>query len=203
VVLALGGDERDAEWLVGLLRQEKLRADVLWALGFSGQAVAAEACLEWMGDAKVAALAGEAFSAIIGLKLEGEYRMPPKEEGEALVPLEQEDLEANLVPGPEASLPVPVAEAVERWWQKARKDFERGTRYLRGSKLDAAGFLQALGSEPMRRRHVLALELGIRSRGAHLVQTRALTRRQRAELDAVLGGRASVSMNPFTKLFGG
>jgi uncharacterized protein (TIGR02270 family) len=202
VVLALGGDERDAEGLVALLRQEPLRADVLWALGFSGQALAAEACLEWMGDDKVASLAGEAFSAITGLKLEGEYQKPPKEEGDALAPLEEEDLDADLVPGPEASLPVPVREAVERWWQKARKGFERGTRYLRGNKLDAGSLLEALGREPMRRRPTLALELAIRSRGAHLLQTRAFTRRQQAELSAALAGRAQVSMNPFAKLFG-
>jgi uncharacterized protein (TIGR02270 family) len=202
VVLALGGDERDAEELAGLLRQESLRADVLWALGFSGQALAAEACLEWMGDDKVAALAGEAFSAITGLKLEGEYQKPPKEEGDALAPLEEEDLDADLVPGPAASLPVPVREAVERWWQKARKGFERGTRYLRGNKLDAGGLLEALGREPMRRRPALALELAIRSRGAHLLQTRAFTRRQQAELNAALAGRSQISMNPFAKLFG-
>jgi uncharacterized protein (TIGR02270 family) len=202
VVLALGGDAKDAEWMVGLLRQEALRAEVLWALGFTGQALAAEACLEWMGDAKAAALAGEAFSAITGLKLEGEYRLPPKEEGEALVPLEQEDLDADLVPGPEASLPLPVPAAVERWWQTAKKGFEHGARYLRGSKLEARSLLEALGQEPMRRRHVLALELAIRSRGAHLFPTRAFTGRQRAELSAVLAGKPGVSMNPFSKLFG-
>ncbi|HVG57993.1 MAG TPA: TIGR02270 family protein [Hyalangium sp.] len=201
-VLALGGDERDLELLTGLLRQEALRADVLWALGFSGQALAAEACLEWMDDDKVAALAGEAFSAITGLKLEREYRKAAKEESESLIPLEEEDLDANLVPGPEASLPIPVREAVERWWQKAQKGFERGARYLRGNKLDADRLVEALGSEPMRRRPVLALELAIRSRGALLLQTRAFTHRQRAELRAALAGRTAVSMNAFSKLFG-
>jgi uncharacterized protein (TIGR02270 family) len=202
-VLALGGDERDAEWLVGQLRQEDLRADVLWALGFSGHAVAAHACLECMGgEDKTAALAGEAFSAITGLKLEGEYRKPPKEEADALIPLEEEDLDANLVPGPEASLAVPIREAVVRWWEKAQQNFERGARYLRGTKLEAGGLLEALKREPMRRRPVLAWELAIRSRGAHLLQTQAFTRRQRAELSAALEKRGTISMSPFPKLFG-
>lgn len=201
-LLALGGEEQDAQWLAGLLRQESSRADVLWALGFSGHALAAEACLEWMSDVKTAALAGEAFSAITGLKLEGEFRLPPKEDEDALVPLEQENLDVDLVPGPEASLPVPLREPVERWWQKARKDFARGSRFLRGKKLDAGGLLEALGSEPMRRRPLLALEMAIRSRGTHLIQTRAFTRRQRAELSAALADRSSVSMNTFSKLFG-
>ncbi len=202
LVVALGGDAQDIEWLVEQLREPKLRPEVLWALGFSGQALAAQACLEWMDDETTAALAAEAFCAITGLKIEGEYREAPPEEGEALVPLEQEDLDAQLVPGPEASLPLPVREAVTGWWQKAGKGFERGVRYLRGNKMGAAEFLAAFASEPMRRRPVLALELAIRSKGAGLLQTRAFTRRQRAELDAALVGRASVSMNPFSKLFG-
>jgi uncharacterized protein (TIGR02270 family) len=202
-ILALGGDERDTEWLVGLLRQGIERADVLWALGFTGHALAADACLECMGGEDAAsALAGEAFSAITGLKLEGEFRKPPKEEADALIPLEEEDLDADLVPGPEASLVIPVREAVERWWQKAQKNFERGTRYLRGNKLEAGGLLAALGREPMRRRPMLALELAIRSRGAHVFQTRAFTRRQRAELSAALNTRGTISMGPFAKLFG-
>jgi uncharacterized protein (TIGR02270 family) len=201
-VLALGGDERDVGLLVGLLRQEELRADVLWALGFSGQALAAEACLACMGDDEVAALAGEAFSAITGLRLEGEYRKAAEEEPDALIPLEEEDLDANLVPGPESRLPVPDKEAVKRWWQKAQKGFERGMRYLRGNKLDAGRLLEALETEPMRRRPVLALELAIRSRGAHLLQPRAFTLKQRAQWRAAQAGRSSVSMNPFSKLFG-
>ncbi len=202
VALALGGEAQDAEWLASLLAQPVLRADVLWALGFTGQVVAAEACLEWMGDGKQGALAAEAFSAITGLKLEGPYRVALEEKGDALVPLEQEDLEAELIPSPEADLAVPVREAVAGWWQQARKNFERGARYMRGNKLDAGGLLDALGSEPMRRRAVLALELAIRSRGAQMLQVRAFTRRQRAELDAARAGVASVSMNPFTKLMG-
>ncbi|HVG60016.1 MAG TPA: hypothetical protein VNA24_15775 [Hyalangium sp.] len=184
------------------MTQEALREDVLWALGFSGHALAAKACLRWMGDDKAAALAGEAFSAITGLKLEEEYRKAPKEAGDALVPLEQENLDAILVPGPEASLPVPALDPVDRWWQKARRDFERGTRYLRGNRFDAGTLLEAIEREPMRRRPVLALELAIRSRGAHLLQTRAFTRGQRSELSAALAGRAQISMNPLAKLFG-
>ncbi|HEX8702175.1 MAG TPA: TIGR02270 family protein, partial [Myxococcaceae bacterium] len=141
-LMALGGDEQDTQWLAELARDGASRADVLWALGFGGHALGAEACLKWMEDAKAAALAGEAFSAITGLKLEGEFRLPPKEEEDALVPLEQEDLDADLVPGPEASLPLPHREQVERWWQKAQKDFARGTRYLRGHKLEASGLLE-------------------------------------------------------------
>jgi uncharacterized protein (TIGR02270 family) len=204
VALALGCEAKDAEWLSGLLREPELRADVLWALGFTGQSIAAEACLDYLEEEQVAALAGEAFSAITGLKLEGRYqrRPPPEEEPEALIPLEKEDLDADLVPPPDATLPVPRPSAVEAWWEKARGGFERGARYLRGKKVGTAECLEALKREPMRRRPVHALELAIRSRGANSLETRAFTRRQLAEWDKALEEHASLSMGPFAKLFG-
>jgi uncharacterized protein (TIGR02270 family) len=204
MALALGGEAQDVERLASLLSQKELRADVLWALGFTGQSLAVEACLEYLEDEEVAPLAGEAFSAITGLKLEGKYRRRPPPEEEPLIPLEEEDLDANLVPGPEASLPLPRPGAIEGWWQKAQKDFERGARYLRGKKVGGAGeFLEALQHEPMRRQPVHALEVAIRSRGAQGLQPRAFTRRQLAAWEKTRAGRASVSLSPFTKLFGG
>jgi uncharacterized protein (TIGR02270 family) len=203
MVLALGGEVQDVEQLVGLLSQEKLRADVLWALGFTGHSLAAEACLDWMEDEEVAPLAGEAFSAITGLKLEGKYRRQPRVK-EALIPLEEEDLDEILVPGPEAALPLPRPAAVEGWWLKAQKDFERGARYLRGKKVGGVGeLLEALRNEPMRRRPVHALELAIRSRGAQSLQPRAFTHRQLAEWTKARAVRASTALSPFAKLFGG
>jgi uncharacterized protein (TIGR02270 family) len=204
MALALGGEVQDTEWLVGLLSQEKLRAEVLWALGFTGQCLAAEACLDWMEEEAVAPLAGEAFSAITGLKLEGKYRKPPPAKEEGLIPLEEEELDASLVPGPEASLPLPRPGAVEGWWLKAGKDFERGARYVRGKKVGGAGeFVEALRHEPMRRQPVHALELAIRSRGALGLQPRAFTRRQLAEWEKARAESASASLKPFTKLLGG
>jgi uncharacterized protein (TIGR02270 family) len=201
--LALGGDVKDAEWMAGLMSQEEQRADVLWALGFTGQAIAAEVCLPCMSDDRVASLAGEAFSAITGLKLEGKYQRPRQEEEESLLPLEEENLDADLVPKPEASLPLPQPDAVEDWWQKNRKNFERGARYLRGKKADAGELLEALGREPLRRQPVHALELGIRSRGALSFQPHAFTRRQFSDWEKAQAGRARFSMHPFSKLFGG
>ncbi|WP_224360784.1 TIGR02270 family protein [Hyalangium versicolor] len=201
VTLALGRDEKDAEWLASLVNNEEQRADVLWALGFSGQTVAAEACLQVMHDERVANLAGEAFSAITGLKLEGKYQLPPPEEEESLVPLDDEDLDKDLVPGPEASLPLPAADAVEGWWKQARKSFERGTRYLRGQKADEVELLDALRSEPMRRRPVHALDLSIRSRGAQNLQPQAFTLRQLAEWEKARAGSTRVSKHPFAKIF--
>jgi uncharacterized protein (TIGR02270 family) len=202
VLLALGGSEQDVTRLVKLLDVPELRSSTLWALGFSGHVAAAEACLAWMEkDQGTAALAAEAFSAITGLRLEGAYVGPPREDGaEEPIPLEEENLDANLVPGPEDELANPVPDAVIAWWKEARSRFHPGTRYLRGIPFSAQTLLEALRQEPMRRRGVLALELAIRSRGQIRLEARDFTRRQTSGLAKALGSAASISSRRFDGL---
>ncbi|NPC85981.1 hypothetical protein HPC49_48335, partial [Pyxidicoccus fallax] len=108
VLLALGGGEQDITGLVKLLENAVLRPSTLWALGFSGHVSAAEACLAWMDkDRGTAALAAEAFSAITGLRLEAPYVAPARVAAEEPIPLEEEDLDADLVPTPEDALATP------------------------------------------------------------------------------------------------
>ncbi|RKG99958.1 TIGR02270 family protein [Corallococcus sp. CA053C] len=187
VLWALGCEEAELGRLIAMLRRPERRTQALWALGFSGRAAAAEACLEWMGDEDrdVARLAGEAFSAISGLRLEGVYALPPEEPPEEPLPLEQEDLDADLVHRPEDDLPWPAAEPVARWWHEAKGNFAPGTRYLMGHPFQAEALIAALEQGPMRRRHVLARELALRSRRTLFVPTRALTGRQRVALARV------------------
>lgn len=184
VLWALGCSESELKLLTAMLSAPERRLGALWALGFSGWIPAADACLEWMGDEDmdVARLAGEAFSAISGLRLEGDSTRPPKERAEEPVPLSQEDLDADLVPGPEDDLPLPAVEHIARWWHEARDGFDPRARYLMGHPLQTEVLLAALERGPMRRRHVLAKELTLRSGRALVVPTRAPTRRQRAVL---------------------
>ncbi|HEX5751194.1 MAG TPA: TIGR02270 family protein [Archangium sp.] len=182
VLWAMGADEEDVALLVDLLRIPERRAGALWALGFSGRVTAAEACLEWMEDAQVSRLAGEAFSSITGLSMDGPHALPPEPPLEEPIPLEMENLDADLTPRPEDDLPRPDAEAVAAWWRGARGRFVRGTRYWLGQPFQGELLLTALERGPMRRRHVWARELEIRSRRACRVESRALTRRQRVEL---------------------
>jgi uncharacterized protein (TIGR02270 family) len=176
VLLAIGGTDKELGLLLDRLQAPESRADAVWALGFSGRRQAADACFELMANEELAALAGEAFSTITGLELEGEYATERPEEGG------EEDLDADLTPRPEDALPLPNREAIARWWQEARKGFEPHKRYLSGKPFDSGALVEALEQGPMRRRHLLALELAIRSRGAHDLATRALTERQRSEL---------------------
>lgn len=198
VLLALGGDEAEASLLVDWLESAELRADALWALGFSGRVAALEACVKYLEVPEVAQLAGEALSAMTGLRLEGAYALHPGErpEGAPVPPEEQESLDADLELRPEDDLPWPHVAAVRDWWTQARTRFVKGTRYLLGQPFSGPVLLEALESSPMRRRHVLARELAIRTRGQHVIPTHAFTRRQREAVARARGACARLKSTP-------
>ncbi|WNG43129.1 TIGR02270 family protein [Archangium minus] len=196
LLLGMSGDERDVKRLLELLSDETLRPHALWALGFSGRVAAADACLKQMWNEPVAALAGEAFSAITGLRIAEEYGAPREEE--ELPPLE-EDLDADLTPKPEDSLPLPQPERVEAWWQRERQRLDVKQRYLAGQPFTPQALLDALVSAPMRRRHALALELALRSRGTIQVPTRTFVAHQLAALKAARATPASSFSRPFAE----
>lgn len=183
LLLALGGDTDDVARLVELLEVPVLRGDTLWALGFSGWKVAAEACLPWLGDSRLGCLAAEAFCAITGLKLEKRYARLPTTDAASL-PLDE-------------GLPLPEAAEVERWWTEARGDFDAQTRYLGGQPATAARLLYALEAASMRRRSVLALELAIRTGGAHVVETRTWACVQHRQLAAARAWQGGSTLRPF------
>ncbi|QQR46388.1 TIGR02270 family protein [Myxococcus xanthus] len=182
-LLAAAGDVRFLERLISFSEEAATREDALWALGFTGRVPAAESCLRWMcEEPRVARLAGEAFSAITGLRMAGAHVLPEPEPEDALPPLEDEDLDADLGLRPEDALALPAQEEVARWWERARDGFSPANRYLRGKPFTGASLLEALAQGPMRRRHLYALELMVRTRGAYAVQVRAFTSRQREQL---------------------
>lgn len=181
-----------------LLKTPELQSRTLWALGFSGRVVAMEACLALTENASVARLAGEAFSAMTGLRLEGPYCLPPGEwpEGAPPAPEESEEPGADLTRHPEDDLPWPEVTAVRAWWETARGRFVKGQRYLLGQPFSGPVLLEALESSPMRRRHVLARELAIRTRGQHVIPTRASTHRQRTAIAQARGTCARMKSTP-------
>lgn len=183
--VAAGGGEAELARLVALLDTPALRADALWALGFSGRPEAAEACLAWLDDPVHGPRAGEAFSAITGLVLEGHYVRPAPPEQDALGPLEAEDLDADLVPPEEAALPHPSGVDVRDGWSLMRGRFPRGGRTLRGQPLTPEVLAAALLDEPLRRRAGLARETCVRTRGAWPVWERGWAWRQVREQPAL------------------
>ncbi|HYO73770.1 MAG TPA: hypothetical protein VEU33_47665, partial [Archangium sp.] len=200
LLLGMSGDERDTKRLLDLLSDEAHQPDVLWALGFTGRVAAADACLDLMRQERVAALAGVAFSAITGLRIEGRYAAERQEvEAEQPIPLEQEDLDADLVPKPEDDLPLPQVDAVTDWWREVRPRMDARQRHLEGRAFTPQVLLDALASASMRRRHALALELALRSRGALQVPTRAFLERQVAAWQQACSAPPSTFSRPFTE----
>ncbi|NVJ21933.1 TIGR02270 family protein [Myxococcus sp. AM011] len=177
-VLAAAGQAEDVARMAAALAIPGLESAALWALGHSGWRHAAELCLEAMKHERTARLAGEAFSRVTGLRLEGDFARPSTLEEHGLPPFEEDDLDADLVPSPEATLPLPDAAAVARWWMKEKDRFPPKTRYLRGQPISPEGVWKALATEPMRGRGQLALDLAVQTQGAVRFDTCTWTKRQ-------------------------
>ena len=169
-----------------LSRQEDAGAALL-AGGYLGLPDAVPGILEHLdGPPESARLAGEAFCAITGLDFgaPGMTVQTEQTEPDEPVPLEHEDLEGDLVPSPEDHLPLPDAAAVRSWWEHNRSCFAPGQRYLAGQPVTGNAYRLALFDGPLRRRHTLALELAIRTRGRLMPETRTWARVQLQALAA-------------------
>jgi uncharacterized protein (TIGR02270 family) len=188
VWVACMGDADAHARVIALVDDPNHRADALWAAGFCGRVAAVDRCIPLLADEHVGPLAGEVVSAITGLSSTDDsfWRAPvnPDDPQDTLPPLEQDDLDADLVPESEASLRRPEPEAIADWWQAHRETFDPSLRYLGGRPLDRDALVSGLRYAPMRRRHALGFELGVRSGGA-FVNTRALCAIQKRQLDAL------------------
>ncbi len=178
---ALSG-EADLAPLLRALEDPARRGAALFALGFTGRVAAADAAVALLADEDAGPLAGEAFCAVSGLTLQGRFQA--QDEGWDPGAPEAED---DAPYGPEADLPSPMPEAVAAWWGNERKKLDPSQRVLGGRPWSLEGLAAALEDGPCRRREALALELAIRSRGAHQLETKASARRQRQELAELKG----------------
>jgi uncharacterized protein (TIGR02270 family) len=198
--LAMSGETSDLNYLLSALSNEEHRAVALFAIGFSGCAQAAQACLEYINDSKMARIAGEAFSAITGLQIQDEFCQEEEPKSTKLIALEDDDLDADLVPGPEMNLPIPNTAGVEQWWNKNRKRFDPALRYINGLPLNGSALIDAFRSATMRRRRALAFEIAVRSRGEMQIETRTWAKHQ-IVMDARIGNAAkALDMMPFGRL---
>lgn len=184
------GDETIVQRMIGLLDLPNHRVDAVWALGASGRISAVDRCVDLLDDPELAQLAAEVVCAIAGLSThEDEYWHTPvvdDDDEDATLPGLHEDRRADeLVPEPEDALPWPNAAAIRAWWQARRGDLDDSTRYLGGTPMTGVVVLEALRDGPLRRRHALAFELGVRTAGEIVIGTRGLSARQRSELDTV------------------
>lgn len=187
LVLAFSGESSDVLRLAKLVSVDQHRSAALFALGFSGSVAAIGACLAALDEPGTARVAAEAFSAITGLKIEGQYCIPEdRTKRQPPISFEEDDLDANLVPGAETELPVPAPAAIKQWWAANKARFKVDVRYLRGAPLDAATLLDGFRTASTRRRGALGLELEIRTQGKWRVETRQWARMQLARQAAAV-----------------
>lgn len=194
--VAMLGDLPSVGKLAARTTHAASRADVLWALGFSGRVIAADACLPWLGDDAVGPLAGEAFAAITGIDTTDRtcWKLAEPEP-----PTDDDALPAPAPPAPR-ELPVPIAAGITRWWTEHRKRFAPDRRYILGRPADQSSLADALRHESLRRRHLRAFELLVRTRGLLRVHTRMLAQQQLREL-ASAGGWPRIDLDrPFARI---
>ncbi len=204
---ALGGPEQH-ERLARKLTVPAHRRSALFALGFSGNPEQLPALLQHLSgaDPVAAKIAAQAISTITGIDLMDDafaakpagpppqvQELPPaKDDPEAqrsLPPLEEDDLDADLVPAPEDDLPTPDAAAIRRFCEQPSSKLPAGRRFVHGKPLTAEAVLESLEGAPLRRRHVLALWLGIQTGARAWVDTRTGSREQRRQIAASRAGR--------------
>jgi uncharacterized protein (TIGR02270 family) len=188
-LLAMFGTAEEQEAVYAVLRVPELQVAAIWALGHIGNVRAADACVAGMQHEPIARACGEAYCWITGADLERDT-LNVKETPPDAPAFEDDDLDANLVPAPEALWPLPDAEAVKKHWLAIRSEWSTNVRHIRGKPAGGDTLLSMMETGPMLRRPDLALELRVKTRGRYDVEPRAFTGRQR---QMMMVSRAAVS----------
>lgn len=138
------------EWINELASKNE-REKVIKATGVLGDPQTIPWLLLQMRDAKLARIAGEAFSNITGIDLQKEM-LCHAETASAEEDDDQDD-----------SLPLPNATLVENFWSAAGSHMPAGVRHFSGKKLSSAHLLEVYRTGNQRQRKGAALELALQS----------------------------------------
>jgi len=192
----LGGPRAHAR-LVQSAETKERRLHVLRALGFSGSTGLVPVLLEGLGakaplDAKIAA---QAIAAIAGLDLRKDEFAATKAlpRADSLPPLEEDDLDADLVPQPEDALPQPNVETIRAWWKANEGELKTSRRLVLGAPCTPEGLLRALENGPLGLRHGWTLAAQLWSGGRFWLDTEALSTEQQRQLSVA---RADIAQWP-------
>ncbi len=188
-LLAMFGTADDHELVYTALPLPAVQRQAIRALGHIGTVRAIEACLAGMHHDTVARACGEAYCWITGADLVRD-RLAADETPPDVPAFEDDDLDANLVPEPDALWPLPDPEAVRRDWLGRRSAFAPEMRHIQGRPASDDLRMALVESGPMLRRPDLVLELRVSTQGRYDVETRAFAQRQRHMMTA---GRAAVA----------
>ena len=194
VYLALQDSDAHRDVLVGALTTAPEAA--VWALGYGGRAWMAEALLSRLGDDALAGLAADGFVGITGVPLGEVAASPSVEEGDPLPAREDDVTASELVQASAAPLPEVDPVLARQWWAAHAGAFSDDARYLGGRPRDQAVVCAYLRHGPLRRRHVVALELALCGGDDSWVRTRSFVRSQRAALARLEGREVRTALSP-------
>lgn len=188
-LVASCGNRRDHQRLHARLDTTENLESTIRALGFTGSVESGDLCVPFLGhdDERVAKVAAEAMAAIAGLDLYSGRVQAASPDGvdQRLVPLEKDDLEADLVPDGVDELPLLEAGAMSALWSQVRAQLGEGRRAVEGQPWSPAALVRALKIAPMRRRHGYAQELLIKTGAVWQVDTSSFGVRQLRQLEAL------------------
>ncbi len=161
--------------------------------GVIGDPVSIPWLIDRMAVPELARVAGEAFTMITGIDiayddLEGEWP-----EGFEAGPTEEpEDEKVKMEP--DEDLPWPEPQLIKNWWNKNKKQFNNGVRYLLGKPISPEHLQQVLRTGLQRQRAAAAMELAIMQPGQPLFEVRAPGFRQKQILGMTLTVQSSSAM---------
>lgn len=169
-LVVLGRGERLLPMLQARLEAGDRSRALFDAIACVGTIEAADLCASLLDDPAAARLAADGLRAITGID-------PTPPPGTVREP---DDCPRELL-----LLPLPLPDALRAAWQAQRGRYGAHQRHLGGRPFAPEDLHAALVAAPMRRRHTLAAELGMRTAAAAQVTTTTWTRVQRTQLAAV------------------
>jgi uncharacterized protein (TIGR02270 family) len=164
--------EKAREWISVLAKDDTQVRAVIKATAVLGDPHAINWLIGKMQDAKLAKLAGEAFSLITGLDLKEQQLTLESPEGYLLIPSDEESND-NVDLDEDENLAHPDSQKVSAFWQQQGSQFIVGRRYFMGKPISTDILQHTLTHGSQRQRHAAAMELALNENGAPLINTRA------------------------------
>lgn len=157
-------------WISALAQEPANIRTVIAASGVLGDPHAVNWLIEKMTDPKLARLAGEAFSTITGIDVDGlDLALAPQQR--PAPPDIPDDNDIGYYE--DQNLPWPDPGKVAAWWRSHGPNFKVGQRYFLGEAVTPDWLKLKIAHGTLRQRHAAALALALIDRHSRLINTRA------------------------------
>lgn len=180
ILIGLAGHQEDLPLLVNALGDASLARSAIISLGLLGNIGAMEPLIHYSSDPKLSRVVGEAICQTTGVGLEKEKLInanPIKPESKP-----QAEDDDDFVDDPDEGLPLPDPSRLESWWKSNASRFDKNMRYRKGKAYSPQVLIEILQGGSLPERYNAAFELALMNPSYSLLETCALTARQRKVL---------------------